>query len=149
MPESSIPTSVIVVGMIAILIVLALFAMVAIKARRVDLTPPGDEKPDWMRNTPPKETIAATRTDGKGMQVFGHGQGEALASPFAEQIEDILHAALERDPAMKKYSVDLGTAPDGSLEISVNGEKYTDIEAIPDPKLKELLKQAVAKWKKS
>src|SRR5688572_21744928 len=109
MPDSPVPTSVIVVGVIAILIILALFAMVVIKARRVDLTPHGDEKPEWMRSTPPKETIAATRTDGKGMQVFGHDGGEALASPFAEQIEDILRAGLERDPDLKKYTVDLGT----------------------------------------
>ena len=149
MPDSPVPTSVIVVGLIAILIILALFAMVVIKARRVDLTPPGDEKPEWMRSTPPRETIAATRADGKGMQLFGHGQGEVLASPFAEQIEDILQAGLERDPDLKNYKVDLGTAPDGVLEISVNGEKYTDIDAIPNPKLKELLNQAIAKWKKS
>ena len=149
MPDSPVPVSILVVGVIVVLIVVVLFALVAIQARRVKLIAPSDEKPEWMRDMPPKETLAASQADGEGIQVFDYHPGEAVASPFAEQIEDVVQAKLAGDPEMAKYKVDLGTRPDGGLEVSVNGEKYDGINAIPDEKLKKLLHEAVAQWEKS
>jgi hypothetical protein len=149
MPNSFLTTSILVVGVIFILTVVGLFIWTARKGNKINLTEPTDEKPEWMRSTPPKETIAATLAKGEGVQVFGYDEGEALASPFAEQIEDILQAKLAADPDLQKYKVDLGTGPDGLLEIDVNGVKYAGVNEIPDEKLKKLFKEAVAAWKKS
>jgi hypothetical protein len=147
--DSLIPTEIIIVGLVAILICLAVIAWVMVKAREVNLTRPTDEKPAWMRYTPPAETLAATKADKEGVQVFNYDKGENVASPFAEQIEDIWRAKLAENPALKDYQVDLGTAPDGGLEITVNGEKYRSVDALPDARLKELFLEAVAKWKGS
>jgi len=149
MIDSSMPGSVLIVGGIAILIVVVLFVFIARKGNTVDLTSSREEKPEWMIQAPPDATIAATKAEGLGVQAFGQEPGEALASPFAEQIEDIVHAKLAADPALAEYKVDLGTAADGGLEISVNGEKYAAIDAIPDEKLKQLLHDAVEQWDKS
>ena len=48
-----------------------------------------DDKPEWMRTTPPEETMAASKADDEGVTLYDHDEGEQLAS-FAEQIEDVL-----------------------------------------------------------
>lgn len=77
-----------------------------------------------------------------------HDPGERVAAPFAEQIEDILRAILSADPALAALDVDLGTAPDGGLEIWVNGERHTDIDLIPDERLRQTIRQAIEKWER-
>jgi len=149
MPSTLIPNGVVVVGAIAIAMIILLLALVATKARKVDLTAPGEQKPGWMRSTPPAETLAATKADGEGVQLFDRDKGEALASPFAEQIEDIVRAKLKADPLLAKFKIDLGSAPDRRLEISVDGKKYPEIDALPDERLRRVFHEAVAEWEKS
>ena len=150
MPATLIPNGAVVVGAIAAAAAILLLALVAMAARKVDLTHPGaDQKPEWMRSIPPAETLTATKADGEGVQLFDQDKGEALASPFAEQIEDILRAKLNADPLLAKYKVDLGTASDGRLEISVDGKKYPEIDALPDERLRRVFHEAVAEWEKS
>jgi len=122
MPDTVIPQGVVIVGAIAIAIAILVMALIAIKGRQV--APPAAPAPAG--NTP----------------------GEALASPFAEQIEDVVRAKLDADPALKKYQIDFGTAPDGSLEIDVDGKKYAGIDAIPDERLREVIRGAVKAWEK-
>lgn len=142
-------TSVIIVGLIIIGLILALFIWVARSSNKVNLTEPTDTQPEWMRKMPPKETVAATLADGEGIQVFDTDEGEALASPFAEQIEDIFLAKLADYPELKQYKVDLGTAADGTLEILIDGTAYANISEIPDQKLQKLLNEAIEAWNKS
>ncbi len=149
MPNSFLSDNLLIMGGLFILIVVALFIWVARRANKVNLSEPTDAKPEWMRTSPPKETVVATLADGKGVQVFDRDEGEAIASPFAEQIEDILQAKLAADPELQKYKVDLGTGPDGGLQIWINGQKYDQIDAIPDARLKALFEEAVAAWGKS
>lgn len=145
---SAIPDVVLVVGGIGILVILALVVLYFARSRTINLTRPEslDEKPEWMRTTPPSETIAATQADGEGITVFDQDPGEALAAPFAEQIEDILNAKLLADPALSSMAVDLGTGPEGELEIIVNGETYTNIAQIPNEQLRQALREAVEVW---
>jgi hypothetical protein len=144
----AIPDVVLIAGGIGILVILALLVLYFARSRTINLTRPEslDEKPEWMRTTPPSETIAATQADGEGITVFDHDPGEAVAAPFAEQIEDILNAKLQADPALSSMAVDLGTSPEGELEIIVNGETYTDINQIPNERLRQVLRQAVEEW---
>lgn len=142
-----------VISIISIVIVIAVIVMffvwMAQSANKITLTEPTDTKPEWMRDTPPKETIATTLADGEGVQVFDYDEGEAVASPFAEQIEDILQAKLDADPELQQYKVDLGTAPNGQLQISINGVTYANISDIPNARLQALFNEAVEAWKKS
>ena len=134
------------VSVVAILMLL-IWGLLFVRARRVNLTrtPPG-EKPEWMQTTPPPETTAATEADGKGMELFDYDQGEKVAAPFAEQIEDILRAQISRDPRLQSYEIDFGTGPDGTLEIKVDDKSYTNVEQIPDERLRAAVKHAVATY---
>lgn len=138
--------TVLIIGGIAVLVVLALLVPLFVKTNKVNLLPRTDKKPEYMRELPPKETIAATLADGEGITVFDFDKGEKLAAPFAEQIEDILRAKLNADPALKKYKIDLGTSDDNTLEIWVNGEKFVNINELPDEALKEAFRSSIKKW---
>lgn len=138
--------TVLIIGGIAVLVVLALLVPLFVKTNKVNLLPRTDTKPEYMRQLPPEETVAATMADGEGITVFDFDKGEKLAAPFAEQIEDILRAKLEADPALEKYKIDLGTSDDNTLEIWVNGEKYVNINELPDEALKEAFRSSIRKW---
>ena len=134
-----------ILGAIVILITVGLLALVFIKSNQVQLTGKTEDKPEWMHSTPPQETIAATRADDEGVTLFDYDAGEKIASPFAEQIEDILRTKLDSDP-FNKFEIDFGSASDGSLEIWVNGTKYASVDEIPDGGLKKAFREAVEKW---
>jgi hypothetical protein len=138
-----------IVGLAAIVFMVALMIWTIKKTREKTLIPPGEQKPEWIRSMPPAETLEATHAENKDFQVFDHDTGERFASSFAEQIEDIFAAMLKKDPSFKSYKIDFGTAPDGMLEIWVNDTKYDNVEALPDPRLKEFFQAAVEKWNKS
>ncbi len=142
-------SSVLIVVAIFMVLVVGLFIWTARKTNESSLLPPTDTQPEWMRTMPPKETVAATLSEGEGIQLFNEDEEEALASPFAEQIEDILRAKLNADPALQQYKVDLGTAPDGGLEISINGVSYAAVSDIPDAKLQALFNEAIEAWGKA
>lgn len=142
-------STLVIVGGIALLAVVLLFLPVLIKSRKVNLTKTGAEQPEWMRTSPPAETQAALAKDQESMAVYDHDQGEKIAAPFAEQIEDILHEKLKADPYLKQFNIDLGTAPDGGLEIWVNGKAFDSIESLPDERLKAAFREAVEKWNRT
>jgi hypothetical protein len=137
-----------IIGGVTLSAIVVIGALLISRARKVNLTRPEspDQKPEWLRTDPPPETRAATQADGEGITLYDHDAGERLAAPFAEQIEDVLHAELDADPALAAHAVDLGTAPDGSLEIWVDGQRYDSIEQLPDEELRRAFQRAVGKW---
>lgn len=137
--------TVFILGGIVILVMVGMLAMMFMKSNAVNLTGKTDEKPEWMHSTPPQETMDATRAENEGVTLFNHDEGEKIAAPFAEQIEDILRAKLDSDP-FNKFEIDLGTAKDGSLDIWVNGKKYASVDELPDEGLKIAFREAVKKW---
>jgi hypothetical protein len=139
-------TIIMVLGVVVILISVGLLALMFIKSNEVNLTGGNDKKPEWMRSNPPAETMAATRAEGEGVTLYNADDGEHLASPFAEQIEDILRARLESDSRLSRFKVDLGTSEDDELEFWVNGEKYASIDELPDQDLKKAVHEAVKSW---
>ena len=140
--------TVIVIGGVALVIVIALLIPVFRGSNKVDLTPPTNEKPEWMRDMPPAETVKTTLEHDEGITIFDYEHGEKLAAPFAEQIEDILRAKLQADPELLEYEIDFGTAPDSTLEIWINGKKYKSISELPDERLKVAFRAAVKQWNK-
>lgn len=145
MMSLSILVTILVVGALAGLVVIIALALLYRKGNEIDLTSP-TSKPEWMRQPPAAETISATLADGEGVQVFDHDEGEQLASPFVEQIEDIVQARLAEHPELNQYRLDFGSAPDGSLEIHVNDQVFTEIDALPNEKLKTLIREAIETW---
>ncbi len=146
-----IPEIVWIAGSVVVLVVVVTYALLILHSRRINLTrsQSPDHKPEWMRTTSPPETIAATQAGGEGIALYDYDAGGHVAAPFAEQIEDILRACLSADPALAAMDVDLGTAPDGGLEIWVDGECYTDINLLPDERLRRAIRQAVERWEQT
>lgn len=140
--------TIIVVGAVAILIVIGLLILVFQRSNKVELTPPSDTKPEWMRDMPPAETTAKTLADGEGITVFDYEHGERLAAPFAEQIEDIVRAKLQASPELQEYKIDFGTDKDHTLEIWVNEKKYKSISELPDERLKQAMREAIQQFQK-
>ncbi|MCA2001705.1 MAG: hypothetical protein LDL51_07565 [Chloroflexi bacterium] len=139
--------TILVLGAVVILIAVGALALVFIKSNQVELTGKTEDKPEWMKTTPPQETTAATRAEDEGVTLYNHDEGERLAAPFAEQIEDILRAKLNSDP-FNQFRIDLGTGKDGSLEIWVNGKMYASVDELPDERLKQAFREAVKKWER-
>ena len=141
--------SILVVGGLAVLIVIGVALWLIFQGRKFKLTEtPADQKPEWMRTSPPPETLEALKSTGEKMAVFAHEAGEHLAAPFAEQIEDLVRSRLATDPELSAVKIDFGTGPDGGLEISVDGQHYAGLEFIPNPRLKALIQDAIATYNK-
>ena len=140
--------SVLVLFGAALIVVIVVFVLLFRKANSVNLTGNTEDKPSWMRETPPAETLGALLREGKKVTVFDYDEGEKLAAPFTEQIEDIFRAKVEADPDLNHYKVDLGSAPDGTLEIWVNDKKYTNVNDLPDNRLKRAFRESVTQWNK-
>jgi hypothetical protein len=137
--------TIVIVGGIVVLILVGLLALMFMKSNQVNLTGKTDEKPEWMSSTPPAETMKATLAENEGVTLYNQDADEKIAAPFAEQIEDILRAKLDSNP-FNKFKIDLGTSEDGSLEIWVNGTKYSSVNDLPDEELKQAFLGAVKKW---
>jgi hypothetical protein len=143
-----IPLPVWIAGGVAVLVIVVIYVIFVLQRRRVDLThaKSPDQKPEWIRTTPPPETVVATQADGEGIGLYDYDAGEGLAAAFVEQIEDIVHARLGEDAALAGIDVDFKTAPSGELEVWVNDKSYTDVKDIPDERLREVVRQAIASW---
>ena len=137
-----------VVGGAAVLFIIVVYVIFVLLRRNVDLTgsQPPDQRPDWVKTTPPRETVAALQADGEEIGLYDQDPGEVMASAFVEQIEDIVISRLAGDPAWAGTRVDFGTAPDGGLQIVVDGKSYLDVKDIPDGRLREIIQEAVQSW---
>ncbi len=146
-----IPASIWLLLGISIVVIVAVLVWLFGRARCINLTSTHapDEKPEWMRSMPPQETITATQADGEGIMLFDQDDGEQLAAPFAEQVEDILRAELDKDPKLAGLNVDFGTSESGGLEIWVDGKAYTAIDQLSDEHLRTAIRRASQKWQKS
>lgn len=72
-------------------------------------------------------------------------QGERLASPSSEAIQELANQALAR-AGVKGIRLDFGTAHDGSLEIWIDDDRYTAVDSIPDERIRKAVAEAVASF---
>lgn len=133
---------------VALVVIIIVFVVLFRNSNAVNLTGNTEDKPDWMRDTPPAETLGTLLKEGKKVTVFDYDEGEKIAAPFTEQIEDIFRAKIEADPELNHFQVDLGSAPDGTLEFWINDKKYTNVNDLPDNKLKRAFRESVRQWNK-
>jgi len=131
-----------------LVVIIVIFVLLFRNSNNVNLTGNPEEKPNWMRETPPAETLSALRNASKKVTVFDYQEGEKIAAPFTEQIEDIFRAKIEADSDLSHFQVDLGSAPDGTLEFWVNEKKYTNVNDLPDNRLKKAFRESVRQWDK-
>ena len=72
--------------------------------------------------------------------------GERIASVISEQIEDLVKARMQADPMLQDLKIDFGTSADGALEIWIDDQRYEDVNAIPDERIRIMIQEAVAAY---
>lgn len=133
-----------ILGGIVVIVMAVALGWLFLRSNQVDLTGTQEgQKPEWMRTTPPQETLTATQAEGEGITLFNEDAGEKLAAPFAEQIEDILKNLMASDPQLSGHTVDFGTAADGGLEIWVDGKAYREVKDIPEEAIRAVIQKAI------
>lgn len=142
--------SVTMIGLVgvALVAIIVVFVFLFRNSNTVNMTGNTEDKPDWIRETPPAETLGTLLAEGKKVTVFDYDEGEKVAAPFTEQIEDIFRAKIAADPDLNHFQVDLGSAPDGALEFWINDKKYANVNDLPDNKLKRAFRESVRQWNK-
>ncbi|MEE9514355.1 MAG: hypothetical protein V3V46_09760 [Anaerolineales bacterium] len=74
------------------------------------------------------------------------GKNEEQASPISEQIEEMARKRIAEYPDLAEYVIDFGTALDGSLEIWIADKRYTNVDDIPDARVREAISEAVKEF---
>ncbi|MES0343446.1 MAG: hypothetical protein ABUK16_04945 [Anaerolineales bacterium] len=69
--------------------------------------------------------------------------GEEQASPISEQIEGMVQIRLAEYPDLAGQVIDFGTAADGSLEVWIADKRYTNVDDIPDARVRDAISEAV------
>ncbi|HEY3312923.1 MAG TPA: hypothetical protein VGK00_14885 [Anaerolineales bacterium] len=132
--------SIFIVGGLAILVVIGIAVWLLRKGQNFKLsdTQPG-QKPEKRGGSPanpdPLKNAAIPPV------VFD--EIEDLNAPFATQIEHMVRKNLKADPFLKSIRIDFTTNPDDSLEFNINGAKYASLDAIPEGRVKVIIKQAI------
>jgi hypothetical protein len=142
----NLPPEVLILGGLAVMGVAGVLIAFAVRTRQVDSASSSASEAHPAGAGPSARRAAAVRRPPRREKVSPARQRERLAAAFAEQIEGVLRATLLEDPLLADSNVDLATAPDGSLEIIVDGETYSEISDIPDRRVREALVKAVEEW---
>jgi hypothetical protein len=123
----------IVVGIfLLVLFAMALIFGILMQRRRGGTKTISTPSPDWMDSL--SQPVASS--------------GERLASSISEEIEELVHARMRANPALKDLKVDFGTAMDGTLEIWLGDERFLDLDEIPDERIRSIIQEAVEAYNK-
>ena len=72
--------------------------------------------------------------------------GERQSSIVSEQIEEMVKQQLADDDELSSVAIDFGADTNGNLEYWIDGTRYTSIDDIPIPKIREAIHGAVASF---
>jgi len=68
---------------------------------------------------------------------------EQVASLVSEQIEEMVKQRLASFPDLAGVKLDFATGPDESLVVWVNDQSYSDIDQIPEDRIRSAISEAV------
>lgn len=111
----------------------------------------------WLEKTPAVEAIAeilptpvspSSATAMAGKPVIEQVKPAPVLKSIVEQIDDVLQAALAGSPYQTR-DIHLTEGPGGTVLVRDGLSKFEGIEAVPEPEIKAIIRQAVADWEKT
>ncbi len=111
----------------------------------------------WLENAPTPAVVAEAQPSlsvpvvasqvKKGNNPKEPAKPVPVLKSIVEQIDDVLQATLLASP-FKDRDIHLTEGPGGIVLVKDGLKKFEGIEAVPEPEIKALIRQAVADWEK-
>jgi len=68
---------------------------------------------------------------------------------IAGQVEQILQQQLADNPTLRGWSIHIVTAPDGSLQVQVEGQSLHWPDSVPDGPVRDVVQKAIRAWEQT
>lgn len=93
---------------------------------------------------PPRRPII-TMTPNDPIKDIGQDQPLGIAG----QIDRLLQIRLQQTPVFRGRKISMGSAPNGSIEITVDDRVYNGVDSIEDREVREFIQRVVKEWEAS
>jgi hypothetical protein len=67
---------------------------------------------------------------------------------LAQEIGEIVDEMLAQTPSLQGRAVSLTNAVGGGIAFAVDGKVYRELDQIPDPEIRELIRRATKEWER-